>query len=368
MRFLSGINPEGFSYVLEPGGTFVAPEAVLTFSWAGLNGMSGNMHNFVRKHIELFVMDDGWFGVRNDDAHSLGDWSCNTKKLPGGLSRICKRINELGLMFGIWVEPEMVNVNSECYRMHPDWAVDIGDNHSEGRNQRILDLTRRDVRDFIVDSMTDVFSAADIFYVKWDMNRIFSDTYSRQLTNQQEFLHRYVLGLYDVLERITEKFPDILFEGCASGGNRFDLGMFVYMPQIWASDNTDALCRARIQTGYSYGYPMSVISAHVSSCPNHQTLRTTSIETRFEVAMFGCPGYECNMVDMSRADLEKVRAQVELYKSLREALFTGDYIRISNGTRTEYGNSVYEWICVSKDKNTAIAFIPFLQFTLNRTL
>lgn len=402
LRFVTGINPNGFSYGLSAGETFVTPQAVITFSENGLNDLSHHMHEFVRNHIvrgmwakkerpvllnsweaayfkfdegkllkmarnaakagcELFVLDDGWFGNRNDDTKSLGDWTCNMQKLPGGLKGLSDKIHGLGLQFGIWVEPEMVNVDSECYRTHPDWAVDIpGMNHSEGRNQRILNLTRTDVRDYVVEEMTKVFSSADINYVKWDMNRIFSDTYSDEFADQdisqQEFLHRYVLGLYDILERLTRAFPEILFEGCASGGNRFDLGILCYMPQIWASDNTDAWCRAGIQTGYSYGYPMSVVSAHVSGCPNHQTLRNTSIETRFEVAMFGCLGYECNLADMSEEDRERIYQQIALYKKLRPVLFTGDYYRINNGKRTYFGDEVYEWICVSKDRKNAVAF------------
>ena len=230
--------------------------------------------------IELFVVDDGWFGRRNDDTSSLGDWVPNTKKLPGGLSRLAKKITDLGLSFGIWVEPEMVNVDSELYKAHPDWAMDIpGCAHSEGRNQRILDLCNPEVTEYIIDSMTKVFSSANIAYVKWDMNRTFSDYFSQSIRpeRQGEVAHRYVMGLYRCMRELTKRFPDILFEGCAAGGNRFDLGMLCYFPQIWASDDTDALCRAEIQTGYSYGYPMSVVSAHVSSCPNHQTLRMLSL-------------------------------------------------------------------------------------------
>lgn len=253
--------------------------------------------------IELFVMDDGWFGERMDDSSSLGDWEANAKKLPGGLKGLSDKIRGLGLQFGIWVEPEMVNVKSKLYVAHPDWTIEIpGQPHSEGRNQRILDLGRREVQDYIIESMSKVFSSADISYVKWDMNRTFSDYYSTALPpeRQGEVAHRYVLGLYRCMKELTERFPEILFEGCAAGGNRFDLGILCYFPQIWGSDDTDALCRAEIEENYSYGYPLSAVSAHVSACPNHQTLRNTPLETRFQVACFGSFGYECNLCDMKK--------------------------------------------------------------------
>ena len=357
VRFLSGINPTSFEWKLSKGESFLTPEAVMTYSSMGYNGMSGQMHDFVSKHIlrgpwkdrlrpvllnsweasyfkisegkllrlarkaksvgiELFVMDDGWFGERNDDTSSLGDWYPNKKKLPHGVKGICDKVRKLGLEFGIWVEPEMVNRNSELYRAHPDWAMEIpGKAHSEGRNQMVLDLANSDVQDYLIKAMSDVFSSAEISYVKWDMNRNFSDIFSRAVPadRQGETAHRYMLGLYRVMRELTNKFPNILFEGCASGGNRFDLGILSFFPQIWASDDTDALCRSEIQTGYSYGYPMSTVTAHVSDCPNHQTLRRTPIETRFNVASFGVLGYECNLCDMSKDDIEAVRAQIAMY-------------------------------------------------------
>ena len=334
MRIIGGINPEGFTFVLEPGMSLQSPEAVMTYSDTGFGGVSSRMHVFVRRHIvrglwadrerpvllnsweaayfdinekkllklakeakkcgiELFVMDDGWFGHRDDDTSSLGDWQENLSKLPGGVKQLADKINAIGLEFGIWVEPEMVNEDSDLYRAHPEWAVRVpGQSHAEGRHQMLLDLTNKDVRDHIVNSMTKVFSSANISYVKWDMNRIMSDRYSQTMPSdrQGEFGHRYVLGLYDIMGRLTKRFPEILFEGCAAGGNRFDLGILCYMPQIWASDDTDARERLEIQTGYSYGYPMSVVSSHVSGCPNHQTLRVTPLETRFGVAAFGVLG------------------------------------------------------------------------------
>ncbi|MCR5607846.1 MAG: alpha-galactosidase [Lachnospiraceae bacterium] len=400
MRFVSGINPANFEYYLEPGETFTTPEAVMTFSHKGYNDMSHHMHEFIRNHIvrgkwqfrerpvllnswesfyfdyneskiiklaksakeagiELFVLDDGWFGKRDNDKCSLGDWVPNKKKLPDGLKPLVDEINKMGLMFGIWVEPEMVNEDSDCFRNHPDWIVGIpGMSQSKGRNQFILDFTRKEVRDYIIESICSVLGSANIEYVKWDMNRIFSDAYSISLGNRQgEFFHRYILGLYEVIDTITGRFPNILFEGCCAGGNRFDLGILCYMQQIWASDNTDAICRAKIQTGYSYGYPMSVLGSHVSGCPNHQTLRNTSIETRFNVAAFGMLGYECNLSDLSDEDKNAIKEQIKYYKEIRKDMQFGDFYRISTGESNDYQSGIYKWITVSKDKNTAYGMI-----------
>ena len=416
VRFLSGINPTGFSWNLSKGESFLTPEAVMTYSFAGYNGMSGQMHDFVSKHIlrgpwkdrlrpvllnsweasyfkisegkllrlarkaksvgiELFVMDDGWFGERNDDTSSLGDWYPNKKKLPRGIKGICDKVRKLGLDFGIWVEPEMVNRNSDLYRAHPEWAMEIhGKKHSEGRNQMVLDLANVEVQDYIIKAMSNVFSSADISYVKWDMNRNFTDIFSKALPSdrQGEVCHRYILGLYRVMRELTSKFPDILFEGCASGGNRFDLGILSFFPQIWASDDSDAMARAEIQTGYSYGYPMSTVTAHVSDCPNHQTLRRTPIETRFNVASFGVLGYECNLCDMSKDDIEAVTAQIAMYKQWREVMQFGRFYRSStiNDSRSCDGDELgapgisaleplpgneISWTVVSKDKTSAVS-------------
>lgn len=398
VRLVAGINPEGFSYLLQKKERLEAPEAVMTFSSKGMNGMSHNMHDFVKEHIvrgawkkktrpvllnsweaayfkinegkllkmakaakdigiELFVMDDGWFGNRNDDTSSLGDWYVNEKKLPGGLKGLADKINSLGMDFGIWVEPEMISVNSELYRKHMDWAVEIaGQEHSEGRNQRYLDLTKEEVRAYVIEAMSHVFESANIAYVKWDMNRIFSDCYSTSLepSRQGEFNYRYVCGLYEILRTLMEKFPNILFEGCAAGGNRFDLGMLCYFPQIWASDDTDGYERATIQTGYSYGYPMSVVSAHVSGCPNHQTLRSVPLETRFNVACFGVLGYECNLLEATKEELQAMKEQITIYKEHREVLQFGNYYRIDSGKDTDYRNGIYQWITVSKDQSEAV--------------
>lgn len=407
-RLVTGINPQSFCFEILPGCTFEAPEAVMTYSHEGFNGMSVRMHKFVRQHIvrgewkdkvrpvllnsweasyfhineskllklakagkdagiELFVMDDGWFGERNDDTTSLGDWDVNKKKLPGGLKRLCDKVRALGLEFGIWVEPEMVNVKSKLYEAHPDWALQIpGKPHSEGRNQRVLDLSKVAVQDYLIEKMSEVFGSADISYVKWDMNRNMSDYFSDALpaNRQGEVAHRYVLGLYRVMKTLTERFPHILFEGCASGGNRFDLGILCYFPQIWASDDTDAVCRAEIQNGYSYGYPMSTVSAHVSACPNHQTLRVTPLDTRFNVATFGVLGYECNVAEMKAEDVESIKAQITLYKQWREVLQFGTFYR-GRGFKSADGNSclmnedgnMLEWTCVSADKRKAVGLM-----------
>ena len=401
-RVMCGINPRSFQFYLAQGEVFEAPEAVMTYSKHGFNGMSQNMHTFVRECIvrgewkkkirpvllnsweaayfdineskllklakagkeagvELFVMDDGWFGTRDDDTQSLGDWYPNTKKLPNGLAGLAKKVNDLGLDFGIWVEPEMVNVNSNLYRSHPEWVMEIpGKPHSESRNQRILDFSNPEVVEYMTKQMEKVFSSANIAYVKWDMNRIFSDYYSKFLPadRQKEVAHRYMMGLYKMLDSLTKTFPHILFEGCASGGNRFDLGMLCYFPQIWASDDTDAIYRVHGQTGYSYGYPMSVVSAHVSDCPNHQTLRNTPMATRFQVAAFGVLGYECNLCEMKKEEVKDIKEQIELYKKWREVLQFGTFYR---GRR----DNIFEWTCVSEDKSRAVGMMLQVLFHAN---
>lgn len=393
-RFVSGINPQSFRYLLDAGDSFEAPEAVMVFSPDGFNGMSQRMHGFVRDcicrgkwkkkvrpvllnsweacyfdideskllklaeagkevGIELFVMDDGWFGERNDDRSSLGDWKVNRAKLPNGLKGLVDKVNDLGLDFGIWVEPEMVNTDSSLYRAHPDWTLAIpGKAHTEGRNQRILDLCNPACEEYIINAMRELFASANIAYVKWDMNRIFSDYYSPYLApeRQGEVAHRYIVALYRILGTLTSEFPDILFEGCASGGNRFDLGILSYFPQIWASDDTDALYRVNGQTGYSYGYPMSTVSAHVSVCPNHQTLRTTPLSTRFNVAAFGICGYECDLRSMEEEDINEMRNQIEVYKQWREVLQFGHFYRGRNG-------NVHEWTTVSRDRKKAVGML-----------
>jgi alpha-galactosidase len=262
------------------------------------------------------------------------------------------------MRFGIWVEPEMVNEDSHLYRKHPEWAVRIPDKaHSLGRNQMLLDLTNKEVQDYIIESMSDVFTRGKVSYVKWDMNRNMSDMYSQSLPVEKEgeFDHRYIIGLYKILDELTTRFPNILFEACASGGNRFDLGMLCYMPQIWGSDNTDAVSRAHIQNGYSYGYPQSVIGAHVSSCPNHQTLRTTPIESRFAIASAGILGYECNISEMGKTELAEMKNQIALYKKWRKILQFGQLYRLKDDSlpQTEYDTEIIRWEIVSEDKSKA---------------
>ena len=407
IRFMTGIHPQGFEWLLQPGDAFSAPEAVLSFSDQGMNGLSQNMHDFVREHIvrgpwqhkarpvllnsweacymdiserkilklaraakeagiELMVMDDGWFGERNDDTKSLGDWTPDKNKLPGGVGGLCKKVNALGLDFGIWVEPEMVNVDSDLYRAHPDWTLEIpGHAHSEGRTQRFLDLSRDEVVDYLIGAMSELFASADIKYVKWDMNRNFTDVYSSLLPAEQqgEVAHRYMLGLYRLMRTLTEAFPQILFEGCASGGNRTDLGILCYFQQIWGSDNTDALCRAEIQTGYSYGYPLSVIGAHVSIVPNHQTGRVCPMNTRGVVAMAGTFGYELDLAKISAEEKEEIRDQVKSYKKYAKLIKNGDYYRLTN----PFTDETASWAFVAEDKSEALVSSVQLEMHGNMT-
>lgn len=390
-RFLSGINPTGFEWVLESGESFETPEAVMTFSAAGFRGISLNMQHFVKRHIvrgyfkdrvrpillnsweaayfnisesrilslakkakeagvELLVMDDGWFKGRNDDTTSLGDWTEDKKKLPGGIGGIAAKVHDVGLDFGVWVEPEMISENSDLFRAHPEYAMRIpGRDNSPGRNQMILDLTNPEVREYVKSSMKNVIGKKGVNYIKWDMNRMFSDVFSGVLEaeHQQETAHRYVLGLYEIVKYLTEEFPEVLFENCASGGNRFDLGMTAYMPQTWGSDDSDAFERTRIQTGYSYGYPMSTVTSHVSACPNHQTLRNTPLDTRFNVAAFGVFGYEINLGECSSEDFKEIKAQIETMKEWREVFFFGDFYRVTDT----------QWMVVSPDKRRAVTMI-----------
>ncbi|MBE6055263.1 MAG: alpha-galactosidase [Clostridium sartagoforme] len=391
LRIQTGINPYCFNFNVAPGESFYTPEAVLSYSKEGLNGLSNNMHKFVKDNIipvnfknkerpvlinsweahyfefddkklislakeaanlgiELFVLDDGWFGERNDDTSSLGDWYVNESKLSKGLQGLCKEINSLGMEFGLWLEPEMISENSKLYKNHPDWAINIPYRKSSvGRNQFILDLSRSEVREYLIEAITKVLESANITYVKWDMNRNFSDMYSKNLSNQGELFHKYVLGLYEVIEAIQEKFPNILFEGCSAGGNRFDLGMLCYMPQIWASDNTDASERIKIQNNLSYGYPQCTFGAHVSDCPNHQTLRNISLETRFNVAAFGLLGYELNLKSLDSLTKKAIKDQIEFYKKYRNLLQFGELYRVEN----VYYN-VTTWIIIEENKGSGI--------------
>lgn len=365
MRIMQGISPHCMNWLLRPGETFTTPQSVMTWSDGGINGMAANFHDFVDNHIvplefrgverpvvlnnweatmfdfnrhkilsmakrakelgvELFVLDDGWFGQRNNDTAGLGDWTVNTKKLPGGITALCRDINNLGLDFGLWFEPECVNPDSDLYRAHPDWAIQIpGRTPALGRNQLVLDLTKPEVRDYIVESVDQVLSSANIKYVKWDYNRHISD-----MSGGGEFFHRYILGLYDVLRRIfREKHPDILLENCSSGGNRFDLGMLSFGPQVWTSDDTDAAERLDIQRGISCFYPPSTISNHVSMTPNQQTLRDIPLSSRFNVAAFGVLGYELDFNELTPEERKQIKAQIAFYKAHRRTFQYGRFRR-----------------------------------------
>lgn len=405
-RLVSGLGISNFCWRLEKGESFASPQAVLTYSAEGLGRLSQQYHAFINEYIvrgywkgrerpvlinnwegtyfdfdeqklvhmareaaqlgvELFVMDDGWFGERKDDLRGLGDWWVNKGKLPNGLEGLAQKINELGMLFGLWVEPEMVNENSELYEKHPNWAIKIpGRDPALSRWQLILDFTRKDVRDYIVGAMTKVFSSAPISYVKWDMNRPMSDVYSKDLPaeRQGEFYHRYMLGLYDVLARLTQAFPQILFESCSGGGNRFDLGWLCFAPQTWTSDNTDAICRLDIQEGTSFGYPLSTMGAHVSAVPNHQTGRMAPLETRFNVAAFGCLGYELDVTKLRPAEKQAVQRQIAFYKQHRRLFQYGTFYRVENPQNRDKKI----WAVVSEDRREAL--VGFYQLLAHPTM
>lgn len=402
-RIQMGISPFDFCWNLKPGEDFQTPEAVLTFSNEGFNGMSKNFHSFVNKNlipqqwqqkerpilinnweatyfdfdekkliklaeeavklgIELFVLDDGWFGgKRDDDKASLGDWFEDKKKLPGGLERLSRKIHAMGLQFGLWVEPEMINADSNLYREHPEWVIKTPNRPaSEGRNQFVLDLANPEVVDFLFETFSDVFRRAELQYVKWDNNRNMSDMFSNALPAeaQQEHGHRYILGLYSLMKRLKSEFPEVLFESCASGGNRFDLGMLYYMPQTWTSDNTDAVERISIQYGTSMLYPPSSMGAHVSAIPSHQVLRNTPLETRFNVAAFGLLGYELDLTKLSNFDKKAIKQQIEFYKEHRMLFQFGDFYRL----KSPFEDNQPMWMVVSQDRTEAmLGFYQILQ-------
>lgn len=373
-RLIGGIHPDNFAWNLLPGECFQTPEMMMAFSSEGFGLLSCIMQKTIREHvcrgewkdkrrpvlinnweatyfdftgeklisiaqeaadlgIELFVLDDGWFGKRDDDNSGLGDWYPNEKKLGCTLKHLGEQIVAGGMKFGIWFEPEAISEDSDLYRTHPDWAVQIdGRKPCLSRNQLILDLSRKDVQDYIIHSMSEVLSNAPISYIKWDMNRSICDKYSHALDSkhQGEFAHRYVLGLYRVLETLTQNFPYILFEGCSGGGGRFDAGMLYYTPQIWCSDNTDAISRLTIQYGTSFGYPVSTMGAHVSAIPNHQTGRRTPLHTRGCVAMAGTFGYELDVTKMTEEEKNEVREQIIMFKDYYNLIQYGDYYRLSS--------------------------------------
>ena len=369
-RVMQGISPSDFMRTLAPGESFETPEAVIAFSENGFGGLSRVMHRFVNTHIvpsfwqnrprpvlfnnwegcmfdfsqrrliglaktakdlgcELFVVDDGWFGKRNSDTAGLGDYSVNKKKLPKGVSGLAKEIRSMGMEFGLWFEPESVNVDSDLYRAHPDWALTDEFTPIFGRNQLLLDLTRPEVRDYIVENVSHILDSAPITYVKWDMNR-----HSIALGSKA---HDYILGLYHVLDRIFTPRPHVLLETCSSGGNRFDLGMLCYGPQIWCSDDTDPIERLQIQEGLSYLYPQSTFGAHVSAAPHAQTLRNTPLSTRGNVSFFGCLGYELDLKHLLSIEKKQIKEQIAFYKQHRHAFQYGTFYRLSNGWQVTDG-------------------------------
>lgn len=403
-RVTLGIHPDRFSWEMKNGDEFQTPEAVMVYSNRGLNGMSQAFHSLYRARlargywrdrprpilinnweatyfdfneqkiyelaekaaglgIELFVLDDGWFGKRNDDTSSLGDWYPNEEKLKGGLRLLAERINGLGLKFGMWIEPEMVNKDSDLYRKHPDWVfAEVGRNMCHSRNQYVLDFSKKEVRDYIYDMLERLFLDLPISYIKWDMNRTLSDIFSNG--NDREYqgktYHKYILGVYELYERLIQKFPDILFESCASGGARFDPGMLYYAPQAWTSDNTDAVQRLKIQYGTSMVYPISSIGSHVSASPNHQTGRETSMEMRADVAYFGTFGYELDLMELTEEDLEKIREQVVFMKEHRSLIHHGTFYRL----KSPFEGNETAWMVVAKDRREAlVAYYRILQPT-----
>ena len=386
-RLVTGIHDQNFNWLLEPGAVFTAPEVLLCCSGQGLGELSRCYHRFIRHNIcrgehrfarrpvlinnweatyfqfntdsicriarqaaelgvEMLVLDDGWFGKRDDDNSGLGDWFVNEKKLPGGLSPLIEQVNALGMKFGIWVEPEMVSEDSDLYRAHPDWAFTLpGRDPAMGRNQLVLDLGRDEVVDYLVERLSTLLRENHIEYVKWDMNRNMSDVYSRVLPpeRQGEATHRYMLGVYRLLETLTSAFPHVLFEGCAGGGGRFDAGMLAYFPQIWCSDDSDAIERLVIQHGTSFGYPVSTMGAHVSACPNHQTGRTTPLWTRAVVAMSGTFGYELDLGKLTDEEKEQVRAQIQVFKQHYDLIQDGRYYRLTNPT-TDHRFTAWQFV------------------------
>ena len=397
-RVLMGISPESFAWKLEKGETFTTPEVVMVWSDSGLNGMSQVYHRLYRRRlargywrdrerpillnnwegtyfdfneekllqmarkakevgVELFVLDDGWFGERNDDFRGLGDWFCNTDKIPSGISGLSRKINEIGLKFGLWVELEMINMDSDLYRAHPDFVLRTPDRYaSHSRHQHVLDFTRQEVVDHIHDMIAKILRESEISYIKWDMNRYMTEPFSAHLgaDRQGEVMHRYMLGVYSLYERLTSEFPQVLFESCASGGARFDPGMLYYAPQAWCSDDTDANERCKIQYGTSMVYPLSMIGSHVSAVPNHQLSRTTPLETRGAVAMFGTFGYELDLDTLSPGEMETVKNQIIRMKKFRRLIQTdSDFYRLLSPFE---GNET-GWICVSGDKSRAAALL-----------
>lgn len=389
VRAVMGIHDDSFCWMLNPGDTFEAPEVLLTYTAEGLAKLSQIYHKFIQHHIcrsryalerrpvllnsweaaymdiseekllsiakgakdlgvELFVIDDGWFGSRDDDFRSLGDWFPHKKKFPNGLTATLEKIRDLRLKVGLWVEPEMVSEDSDLYRAHPEWALTVpGRKPTMSRSQLVLDMSRPDVVDWLYEMLSGLLRENPIDYIKWDFNRNLADVYSRALpaSRQGEVSHRFVLGYYDLMERLTKEFPDVLFEGCAGGGGRFDAAALAYSPQIWCSDNTDPIARMTIQHGTSFGYPVAAMGSHVSASPNHQTGRSTPIGTRAVVAMAGTFGYELDPAKLTAEEKETVRRQIARFHELQDLIRAGDYYRLNDGTA---------WELVSEDRSEVL--------------
>ena len=399
-RMLLGIHPDWFDWKLTPGASFQTPEAVMVYTGNGLNDLSQTLHRLYRSRlargywrdrtrpillnnweatyfdftedrlveiaakakecgVELFVLDDGWFGARRNDRAGLGDWVAAPSLLPEGITGIAEKVTALGLKFGLWFEPEMVNKDSDLYRVHPDWILQTPDRAvSHGRFQYVLDFSRPEVVDCIYEMMAKILSHAKVSYVKWDMNRSISECWSAALPADQqgEVFHRYILGVYDLYERLTSAFPEVLFESCASGGARFDPGMLYYAPQAWTSDDTDAVERLKIQYGSSYGYPIVSMGSHVSMCPNHQLNRNTPLHTRANVAYFGTFGYELDLNRLTPEEQEEVKKQIRFMKDHRELIQFGDFYRL----QSPFENNETAWMVVSPDRRQALVGLSLI--------
>ena len=396
-RFQMGIHPTNFCFHLEKGEAFDTPQAILSYSGTGLTKLSQQYHEIIREHIcrgaykhakrpilinnweatyfnfneekilkiaeqaqklgiEMLVLDDGWFGKREDDNSGLGDWFVNEKKMNGSMAQLAEKIHKMGMKFGLWFEPEMISEDSDLYRAHPDWAFAIPGrvpNHS--RNQLVLDMTREDVREYLLERLTTIVHDAKIDYVKWDMNRSVCDVYSHVAAQSRngELYHRYVLGVYDLMERFLAACPNLLLEGCSGGGGRYDAGMMYYSPQIWCSDNTDAINRLSIQYGSSFFYPISTVGSHVSVCPNHQTGRVTPFRTRGDVALAGSFGYEMDLNKISEEEKEMVKEQVAAMHEYYELTHEGLYYRLTGLKKQD----CMAWEFVAKDQSRALLTI-----------
>ncbi len=397
-RVMMGLQSDLFHYPLQPGDALALPEVVLGYTGSGLGELSRMFHGVIRNHIcrgeyrdrirpvllnsweasyfdfnadticalaesaaelgiDMVVMDDGWFGKREDDNSGLGDWLVNEKKLGCTLGEMIARINGCGVKFGIWIEPEMVSEDSDLYREHPDWALRIpGREPVRSRNQLVLDFSREEVRNYVFDRICEVLEQGNVEYVKWDMNRSIADVYSAR-NDQGKVAYDYVIGVYDFLEKLVRRYPHIMIEGCSGGGGRFDAGMLYYTPQIWCSDNTDAVDRVRIQYGTSFFYPASTVGAHVSAVPNHQTGRRTSLHTRGVVAMAGTFGYELDPGKLSEEEKEEVREQVRQFRKYAPLIYHGDYYRLSDPFRDAFG----AWMFVSEDRSSALLSAVMLE-------